>query len=108
MIFAGIIINNVTSGDNTPPSTPSGLSLSNNGTYIRVTWNASTDNVSVTGYALDKKVGSGFWGLVSGNTTTTLYDDYDVSSGTTYTYRVRSYDAAGNFSGYSNEASLTL
>ena len=108
MIFAGIIINNSSGGDNTPPTNPSLLTLSDNVTYIEATWGASTDSVGVSGYSLDRKVGSGYWELADGNVTSNSYDDSNVSGGTTYTYRVRAYDAAGNFSGYSNEESLAF
>ncbi|PYS25775.1 MAG: hypothetical protein DMG11_22200, partial [Acidobacteria bacterium] len=78
---------------------------------ITVTWNPSTDNTGVTGYLIDRCLGSGCSNFVQIGTTagfsTTSYTDTGLSTGTTYTYRVRAKDAAGNLGAYSSVVSAT-
>jgi chitodextrinase len=87
----------VTKGAATPdtaaPSVPIGLTA----TYIapnqvRLAWNASTDNVAVTGYYIyvnDAPLTT---------TTATTFTVNGAVAGTTYTYRVSAYDAVPNHS----------
>jgi chitodextrinase len=85
-----------TQTDTTPPSTPSGLSATAvSSSQINLSWNASTDNVGVTGYRVERCQGAGCANFVQVAT----------PSGTSYS--VRAADAAGNFSGYSVTASVT-
>ena len=93
-------------GDTTPPSAPTNLVATNVGsTQVNLTWTASTDNVGVTGYKIERCSGSGCsnYGEI-GTSVTTTYSDTTVVSGTVYQYRVRATDAALNLSGYSNVA----
>ena len=53
-------------------------------------WNASTDNVGVTGYSLYRN------GAKAGSTTATSYTFTGLACGTTYTLALTAYDAAGN------------
>ena len=89
--------------DTTPPTVPGSLTgtvLS--GTQITLSWPASTDNVGVTGYELERCQGVGCTAFVRIATpTTTSYIDTSVAPGLSYSYRVRARDAAGNFSAYS-------
>ena len=72
------------------------------GTQITLSWPASTDNVGVTGYELERCQGVGCTAFVRIATpTTTSYGDTGVAPGLSYSYRVRARDAAGNFSAYS-------
>jgi YD repeat-containing protein len=96
-----------TSSDTSPPTVPSGLiatgSSSTAGSQINLTWTASTDNVGVTGYLIERCQGSGcsnFLQISSSGTTT--FTDSTASPSTAYSYRVRASDAVGNLSGYSN------
>jgi len=57
---------------------------------------ASTDNVGVTGYKIYRN------GSQVGASATTTYTDTTVQPGTTYSYRVSAYDAAGNNSAQSS------
>ncbi len=86
--------------DTTPPSVPTGLaSPAQTQTTIDLTWNASTDNVGVTGYDIRVDGGSPIGvGAVTSHTLTGL------SAGTSYAIDIRAKDAAGNNSAYSSPA----
>jgi chitodextrinase len=90
--------------DTTPPTPPSSATATAVGSgRIDVTWTASTDNVGVTEYRVERCQGSGCSGFAQVATVTgTSYDDTGLLSGTSYSYRVRAADNAGNLSGYSN------
>jgi fibronectin type 3 domain-containing protein len=79
------------------------------GTAVNLSWSGSTDNIAVSGYAIERCTGSGCTNFSQIITTGgTGYSDTSVSNGLSYNYRVRAYDAAGNYSGYSNTVSVTL
>src|SRR5206468_2676969 len=79
--------------DTTPPTTPTGLALTGiTQTGISLTWNAATDNVGVTGYALYLN------GTKVGTTAQTTYTFSALSCGTSYTLGVAAYDGGGNLS----------
>ena len=88
-------------GDDTePPTAPGSLrSTSIAANSVGLAWDASTDNVGVTGYDVFRN-GSQL-AVVTG---TSLVDN-TVAPATTYTYTVRAHDAAGNGS---ETASLTV
>jgi chitodextrinase len=91
------------SSDTTPPSVPSGLTgTAPSASQVNLSWTASSDNVGVTGYEIYR--GSVAIGSV-GNVTT--YSDTTVSPNTTYSYKVRARDAAGNWSALSSAVSVT-
>ena len=80
-------------GDTTPPTTPSGLAVSNvASSSVTLSWSPSTDNVGVTGYVLYRD------GAQVGTATGTSYDFSGLGCGTTYTLGVAATDAAGNVS----------
>ncbi len=77
---------------------------------INLSWAASTDNVAVTGYRVERCQGAGcatFAQIAAPAGTGTTYIDTALTAGTSYSYRVRATDAAGNLSPYSNTASAT-
>jgi Zn-dependent metalloprotease len=78
-------------GDTQAPSVPTNLSASNTTqTTTDLSWNASSDNIGVTGYEV-------FSNSVSiGTVTGTAANITGLSTGTTYTFGVRAFDAAGN------------
>jgi chitinase len=81
--------------DTTPPTTPTGLTavVGANGTKsIKLTWTGSTDNVAVAGYRIYR--GTTLIATVQGGTLT--YTDTGLTVGTTYSYTVVAFDAAGN------------
>ena len=98
-----------TQADTQPPTMPGTLTASAAGTtQINLSWGAATDNVGVTGYLVERCQGAGCTTFAQIATPTgTTYNDTGLTSGTTYNYRVRATDAAGNLSPYSNTAPAT-
>ena len=96
-----------TPSDTTPPSAPSNLTATAiSTTQINLSWTASTDNVGVTGYQVERCQGAGCSSFTQVSTVTgTTYNNTGLAASTSYSYRVRATDAAGNLSGYSNTAS---
>ncbi|WP_166459365.1 fibronectin type III domain-containing protein [Amycolatopsis pithecellobii] len=91
-------------GDTQPPTTPAGLrATSVASTSVSLAWSPSTDNTGVTGYTVYRN-GSAI-GTTNGATTT--YTDATVSAGTSYTYTVDAFDAAGNHSPPSSGLAVT-
>jgi hypothetical protein len=85
------------SGDSQAPGAPGGLAYTSPASgQIRLTWNASTDNVGVTGYDV---YANGVLRTSLGNVLT--FTDSQPDSATV-AYYVRAKDAAGNVSGNSN------
>jgi chitodextrinase len=80
--------------DTTPPSTPTGLAASNvTQTGLTLTWNASSDNVGVTGYDVYRG------GTKMTSVTTLSSAQSGLACGTSYSFGVVARDAAGNSSG---------
>lgn len=88
--------------DTEAPTAPSNLSSSNvTENSVDLSWNASTDNVGVTGYDIYKN------GSYLANTSSTNYTVAGLSASTTYEFYVKAKDAAGNISAVSNTISVT-
>ncbi|MEV4101442.1 carbohydrate-binding protein [Nonomuraea sp. NPDC049649] len=86
-------------GDTQAPSVPGNLrSTGVTSSSVSLAWNASTDNVGVTGYQVYR--GGNLVTTVSG----TSYTDTGLAANTSYSYTVRARDAAGNLSGHSGSA----
>jgi chitodextrinase len=82
-----------TPADNVAPSVPTALSgTAPNQTTVNLTWNASSDNIAVTGYRIYRNGGQ------IGTSATTSYSDGGRAGFTTYSYQVAAYDAATNVS----------
>jgi len=93
---------NVTTIDNIAPTQPTGLAAPTVASdHVALTWNASTDNVAVTGYDVLRN------SVVIGSATTATYNDATVAANQTYSYTVRARDAAGNTSLASAPLSIT-
>jgi len=90
-------------GDTQAPTAPANLAftLPQSG-QIQLTWNASSDNVGVTGY--DVYLNNAL--LTSVPASATSYLDHEADT-LTATYFVRAHDAAGNQSGNSNSVTRT-
>jgi chitodextrinase len=88
--------------DVSSPTVPAGLAtVVVSSTQINLSWNASTDNVAVTGYRV-------YRGGVSIATTAGLtYQNTNLTPATLYSYQVAAYDAMGNTSAKSVAASTT-
>jgi Bacterial Ig domain len=88
--------------DTTPPSVPTGLTAgAASSSEIDLSWNASTDNVGVTGYNVFRG------GAKIGTSTTSSYADAGLTASTSFSYTVSAFDAAGNTSAQSASASAT-
>jgi hypothetical protein len=99
----------VASSDTTPPTAPTNLTATVNGSSVSLAWTASTDTVGVTGYTVYRSTVSGFTPSAAnqiGTTATTSFTDSPAAG--TYYYVVTAQDAAGNSSAPSNQASATV
>ena len=75
---------------------------------IDLGWAASTDNTGVTGYRVERCQGAGCSDFVQVATPTgPVLNDTGLQAATSYSYRVRAADAAGNLSDYSSVESAT-
>ncbi len=92
----------VTTPDTEAPSTPTNLtSLNLTSSSVSLDWNASTDNVAVSGYD-----------VYQDNTkietiSSTVYNVTGLSPNTSYAFKIRAKDAAGNVSRFSNTKRVT-
>ncbi len=95
--------------DTQPPTTPTGLTATPvSATQVNLAWTASTDNVGVTGYRVERCLGAACANFVQvGTPTGTSFDDTGLAAATTYRYRVRAADAVPNLSGYSSIQNAT-
>jgi hypothetical protein len=91
-----------TAGDAVAPSVPSGLTSGNiTQTSFTLSWNASTDNVAVTGYEVFRN------GASIGTPTGTSFNVTGLTAGSTYSMTVRARDAVPNWSAQSAPLSVT-
>jgi PKD repeat protein len=90
-------------GDTTPPSTPSTLVASPvSSSLIGLSWGASTDDVSVAGYRVERCPGASCTSFAQVTSVAgTTFQDSGLAAATTYRYRVRAFDSSGNLSQYS-------
>ena len=92
------------STDTTAPSAPASLVASGTtSSSTNLTWNASTDNVAVTGYNVYRGT------TLLGSTTATVrtYSVTGLTASTAYTFSVKAKDAANNLSASSNVVNVT-
>ncbi|MGB3023344.1 MAG: fibronectin type III domain-containing protein [Candidatus Saccharimonadales bacterium] len=108
----------LTSPDTQAPIVPAMLGWANPATMcggttssyaITATWAASTDDTAVAGYEYQvmtplRTTWESAW---TTNVSGTSYSRAFTEGEGTYTYRVRAYDAAGNFSGWSDSCAIT-
>jgi hypothetical protein len=80
-------------GDTTPPTVPADV-VANPVSAVQVdlTWTASTDEVGVTGYNVFRD------GVQVGTPTDAAFSDVGLTGGTSFSYTVSAFDAAGNVS----------
>ena len=95
--------------DTQAPTDPTNLIVTAvSGSQINLSWTGSTDNVGVTGYLIERCQGAGcssFGRLLTVPGTT--YSDTGLIPSTSYTYRVKATDAAGNFSAYTPDTTTS-
>ena len=100
--FTFTVTDNSTPTDITTPSAPSNLSATAvSSSQVDLSWNASSDNVGVTGYRVYRNDD-----LIT-TVTNNSYSNTGLTPNTSYGYYVRAIDAAGNVSGPSTLASVT-
>lgn len=89
--------------DTSAPTVPANLRTSNLAqTTVTLLWNASTDNVGVTGYELSIDNGAAI------NVTGTSYNATGFAAGSTHNFKVLAKDAAGNKSAYATAVNFTM
>jgi titin len=91
----------------TLPANPQGLTATlSSASQAALAWTDASG--TETGFTIERSIGdNGFAELAIVEANVSSYTDSALSPGTTYSYRVRANSAAG-YSGYSNEASVTV
>lgn len=88
--------------DTTAPTAPTLSASGTTSTTTNLSWTGATDNVAVTGYDVYKD------GALLGSTTSaTTYAVNGLTASTTYAFKVKARDAAGNISVDSNIINVT-
>ncbi len=92
--------------DTIAPSAPTTLTATaTSSSQINLSWPASTDNVAVTNYLIERCQGAGCSSFAQVATSaTTNYSNAGLAAGTSYSFRVRATDAASNLGSYSPTA----
>ncbi|HEU4325065.1 MAG TPA: PQQ-dependent sugar dehydrogenase [Roseiflexaceae bacterium] len=95
--------------DTTPPTAPSNLTGSANGTTVSLSWGASSDAVGVVAYDVFRVLNGTTTqaGSVTGRPPATTFTDSGLAASTTYQYYVVARDAKPNLSPRSNQISVT-
>jgi concanavalin A-like lectin/glucanase superfamily protein len=95
--------------DSSSPSKPEGLTATAfSGTQINLSWTASTDDVGVTEYRVERCRGAGCTSFeLVGAAPGPQHSDTGLALNTSYTYRVGAADAAGHVGPVSEVASAT-
>lgn len=88
--------------DTTPPTSPAGLTAEVvTLTQVTLSWIPSNDDNAVVGYKIFRN------GAQVGSSTSTSYEDDNLTPNTTYRYTVSAYDSSGNSSLPSSPLSVT-
>ena len=104
--FRNVRIKELAGGDTTPPTVPGNNRVTaTTSSSIALAWNASTDNVGVSGYDVFRE--NGATDVLVGSPTGTTFTVGGLAAGTSYTFYVVARDAAGNRSGGSNAVTAT-
>jgi chitinase len=102
---ANITVNTVGTPDTTAPSVPAGLATTSvTSSSINLSWNASTDNAGgsgVAGYDVYRN------GTLVGSPAGTSFSSTGLAASTSYTFRVRARDNAGNASAQGAQITAT-
>lgn len=93
--------------DITPPSAPELSIVVVLSGSIELSWTASTDNVGIASYRLERSTDQATWSIVySGGLLTAV--DTGLSPATLYYYRVSAFDTSANQSGFGTVQATTL
>ncbi|WP_052092075.1 alpha-amylase [Paenibacillus sp. FSL H7-0357] len=96
-----VIIETSAGTDTEAPSVPASLiSTGKTTSTVSLSWAASTDNVAVAGYDIYRGA------VKAGTSTTPAFTDTGLAEETSYTYTVKAFDAANNFSAASAELTV--
>jgi chitodextrinase len=94
--------------DTQPPTAPGNLLAAAIGvSQVKLSWTASTDDVGVADYLVERQDPGNQSFVQVGTSTATSYNNTGLAAGSSYSYRVRATDAAQNLSPYSGVASVT-
>lgn len=89
--------------DTTPPSVPTGTAVQQVAAgNVNLSWTPSTDSIGVAGYQVYRNY------IQVASVGGPAYADTGLSAGSEYIYTVAAYDAAGNVSGQSTPAQITV
>ena len=96
-------------GRSNPPAAPSGLTASQSGTLVVLTWQDNSSNETVFYIERCQGVGCTDFGSFVATQWPNVpsYTDYSAVTGQRYSYRVRAYNSGG-YSAYSNIASIQV
>jgi len=91
-----------------PPQTPNLLTpITVDEHTVQLVWENASDTGGSDAYYIDVYRDGEKVGVVTGGDNNITYNDYGLSAETTYTYKLRARDSAGNYSEYSNEQTVT-
>jgi hypothetical protein len=95
--------------DTQAPTTPANFNAQvTSATQVNLSWTASTDNVAVTAYKVQRCQGAGCTNFAPLATIATVtYRSSGLTASTTYRFRVRARDAVGNLSAFTPVVSVT-
>ena len=95
--YSSVVTAVTPSAPDNPPSAPSGLAaVASGSSEVNLSWTAATDDVGVSLYEVERCQGAGCSGFVQVATTaSTSLADTGLLASTSYSYRVRARDTAG-------------
>lgn len=103
-VTADATVTVVAMSDTQAPSIPSlTAAVAKSSTEVGLRWSAGIDNVGVAGYQVLRNGAP----LKAVSGVTLAYDDTSAAPNTAYTYAVKAFDAAGNYSAASNGIAVT-
>lgn len=99
---AALVAGGATAPDTSAPTQPTGLRATPGRTQVALTWTAATDDRGVSSYQVWRSRTSSTTGFTQvGTTSSTSFTNTSLARRTTYWYRVRAVDVAGNLGPFS-------
>ena len=99
------LVNGTPAPDTTAPSAPTGLKAAPGSTQVSLSWTRATDNVGVARYQVWRSKSSTTGYSQVGSTTGLRFTSGSLARRTTYYFKVRAVDAAGNVGAFSTRVS---